>query len=331
MKKKLVGILLSLSLLVSLAACGGGGSDKVIIYSNADEEAIQVIENVLNENGYEGQYEIQTFGTSELGGKLLAEGTDIEADMVTMSSFYLESAQDAHDMFVDFTWDVNTEKETPKYIAPLTAQEGAIIVNEKMAEESNLDLPKSIKDLADPKYQDLLAVVDIDSSSTAWLMTQALIETYGEEEATDILAGIYKNANNHIEASGSGPLNKVASGEVPLGFGLRHQVLQKANEGIPVSIIDPEEGNFTLSESLAIIKKDNQEKIDKMQEMTKLIIEKGRPEIQKVYPGVLYQGETAPAGQESNNLKTFSKPLTAELLKEHQDLSTKAKGLAQGK
>ena len=37
----------------------------------------------------------QTFGTSELGGKLLAEGADIEADLVTMSSFYLDSAQEA--------------------------------------------------------------------------------------------------------------------------------------------------------------------------------------------------------------------------------------------
>ncbi len=38
------------------------------------------MENALDNNGYEGQYMFQTFGTSELGGKLLAEGTDIEAD-----------------------------------------------------------------------------------------------------------------------------------------------------------------------------------------------------------------------------------------------------------
>ncbi len=42
--------------------------------------------------GYKGEYMFQTFGTSELGGKLLAEGKNIEADLVTMSSFYLESA-----------------------------------------------------------------------------------------------------------------------------------------------------------------------------------------------------------------------------------------------
>ena len=52
------------------------------------------MKNALDKNGYEGQYLFQTFGTSELGGKLLAEGTNIEADLVTMSSFYLDSAQE---------------------------------------------------------------------------------------------------------------------------------------------------------------------------------------------------------------------------------------------
>ena len=40
------------------------------------------------------KYMFQTFGTSELGGKLMVEGKNIEADVVTMSSFYLDSAQE---------------------------------------------------------------------------------------------------------------------------------------------------------------------------------------------------------------------------------------------
>ena len=55
------------------------------------------MKKTLDENGYEGQYLFQTFGTSELGGRLLAEGTNLEADMVTMSTFYLQSAQDQND------------------------------------------------------------------------------------------------------------------------------------------------------------------------------------------------------------------------------------------
>ncbi len=44
--------------------------------------------------GYKDQYVFQTFGTSELGGKLMAEGTNLEADLVTMSTFYVDSAQE---------------------------------------------------------------------------------------------------------------------------------------------------------------------------------------------------------------------------------------------
>lgn len=58
------------------------------------------MENALDSNGYEGQYIFQTYGTSELGGKLMAEGTDLEADLVTMSTFYLQSAQTENNMFL---------------------------------------------------------------------------------------------------------------------------------------------------------------------------------------------------------------------------------------
>ena len=53
---------------------GNEGEEKVVIYSNADDEAVECMKAALDENGYKGQYILQTFGTSELGGKLLAEG-----------------------------------------------------------------------------------------------------------------------------------------------------------------------------------------------------------------------------------------------------------------
>ena len=80
-------------------------SDQVVIYSNADDEAVVTMKKALDENGYKGEYMFQTFGTSELGGKLLAEGKNIEADLVTMSSFYVESAQQQNGMFKDLTFD----------------------------------------------------------------------------------------------------------------------------------------------------------------------------------------------------------------------------------
>ena len=65
-------------------------------------------------------------------------------------------------------------------------------------------MPKSIKDLEKPEYKGKIAVTDITSSSTAWLLIQGLISEYGEEDSKEILTDIYENAGDHLEESGSG-------------------------------------------------------------------------------------------------------------------------------
>ena len=174
-----------------LTGCGTGSSDEqVIIYSNADEEAITAMENALDNNGYEGKY-----------------------------------------MFQDLTFDADTIDEFEPYCAPITSQEGTIIVNTEMMEENDLPMPASLKDLADPVYKGFISVTDISASSTAWLLIQALVSEYGEEGAKEVLTGIYENVGDHLEDSGSAPLKKVRAGEVAIGFGLRQQAVADKADG----------------------------------------------------------------------------------------------------
>ena len=98
-----------------------------------------------------------------------------------MSSFYLESAQEEHPMFQDLEFETGALDEYPSYYTPITAQEGAIIYNTEMVKENSLPVPASIKDLADPVYKDMISVTDIQSSSTAWLLIQALVSEYGRK------------------------------------------------------------------------------------------------------------------------------------------------------
>lgn len=331
--KKLLAAGLALVMGVSLfAGCasnnGAGESEgQVVIYSNADDEAITAMKNALDNNGYEGKYILQGYGTSELGGKLLAEGKDIEADLVTMSTFYLQSAQDQNQMFKPLEFEVKTLDETPDYCAPITSQEGAIILNTELMEQENLPCPTSIKDLANPVYAGHIAVTDIQSSSTAWLLIQALVDAYGNDEAQKILADIYKNAGDHIETSGSGPLKLCRAGEVAIGFGLRHQAVADKADGMPIDFVDPTEGNFSLTESVAVVDKGDATNPMAM-EMAECIIANGRGELQQTYPNALYEGESADAANKSTYPKQFKEPLTIELFEEHQELSENAKGQA---
>ena len=185
-------------------------------------------------------------------------------------------------------------------------------------------MPESVKDLADPQYAGYISVVDIQGSSTAWLMIQSLISEYGEVETKEILTAIYKNAGAHIEQSGSGPIKKVRAGEVAIGFGLRHQAIADKEDGLPVDYIDPVEGNFTLTESLAVV--DKEENTNPLvMEMVQCIVQNGRTELMEYYPVPLYEDENADTNAISGNSKEFSEALTVELLEKHRALSDSCK------
>lgn len=322
--KKWMAAGLCLMMTASMLTACGKKEEEVVIYTNADDEAVEAMKHALDGNGYEGKYLLQSFGTSELGGKLLAEGSNLEADLVTMSSFYLDSAQEKNQMFRPLTFAVNTLEEYPDFYAPITAQEGAIIVNTQLMEENQLPMPASLKDLTDPAFQNLVSVTDIQSSSTAWLLIQALVSEYGEEGAEEVLHGIYENAGPHIESSGSAPLKKVRAGEVAVGFGLRHQAVADKADGLPVDFVDPAEGNFSLTESVAVVEK-GEDTNELAMEMAQCIIENGREELLQTYPVPLYEGEEADEANQSANPRVFPEKLTVELLEKHQAISESAK------
>ena len=74
--KKFISVILSLTLCAGVcfafAGCesgGGSANEQVVIYSNADEEAITAMQNALDNNGYEGQYHIPDFRHERAGRK----------------------------------------------------------------------------------------------------------------------------------------------------------------------------------------------------------------------------------------------------------------------
>src|SRR5699024_9068069 len=102
---------------------------------------------------------------------------------------------------------------------------------------------------------------------TGWLLIQAIVKEYGLEDGEKLIAALKANAGPHIESSGSGPIKKVKSGEVPIGFGLRNQAVQAQAEGLPINVIDPSEGNYTLVESVAVVKKPDNDKAKQVAEI----------------------------------------------------------------
>ena len=300
-----------------LASCNG--QKQVVIYSNADDEAIASMGQALDKAGYAGQYVLTPFSTSELGGKVIAEGKNIEADILTLSSYYLDSAQKKNSMFLPLGFVKETLSPVDSCFAPLTGQEGAMFINTKVIAEKGLPVPHSLKDLVKPEYKGFVAISNIKSSSTAWLMIQSLVSEYGEEGAKEVLKGIIANAGPHVENSGSAPLKKLRAGEVAVAFGLRQQAINDKKAGLPIDYVDPEEGTFSLMEAVAIPDKGADTNPDAIK-MAEIMVNEGRKDIIKTYPVPLYKGEHADSETKSVRQKTFSQPLTVDLLKKHQSL-----------
>ena len=286
---------------------------QVVIYTNADEEAQQAMKNALDNNGFKGAYLMQSFGTSE------AEGKNIEADLVTISTYYLDSFQKKNKMFQDLTFKTEPINPTPSYYAPILGNTGALFVNTEVLKSSGLPAPKAIADLAKPEYAGHISVPDITGSSTSWLMTQAVLSAEGEEQGAKTIAAIEKNAGAHLEKSGSAPLKKLRAGEVAVGFGLRHQAVADKAKGLPIDYIDPVEGNFQLQEAVAVVDKGDKTNPN-AQKMAQTIITHGRAELLKFYPVALYKGETVSAENKPANPQLYKEPLTVELLEAHQKL-----------
>ena len=113
-----------------------------------------------------------------------------------------------------------------------------------------------------------------------------------------------------------------------VGFGLRHQAVADKESGLPVDYADPAEGNFSLTESVAVI--DKGEKSNPLaMEMAECIIKNGRPELLKTYPLAVYEGENGDSATKSAYPMVFPEKLTVQLLEKHQQISENAKAGAQ--
>ncbi len=235
------------------ASAAASAEDRIVICSNADEEAQEAMKHALDGNGFAGRYVLQAMGTSELGGKLMAEKRNIEADIITLSTYYLDSAQARDHVFADLSFDHKAAdgSEVPFY-APILGNTGALFVNTKVLKDS-------------------------------------------------------------------GPLKKIRAGEVAVGFGLRHQAVADKKKGLPVDVIDPKEGNFTLTEAIAVVDKGEKTNPDAMK-AAEVIVKKARPELLKFYPFAIYQGETVDADLVPAYPRAFKEKLTVELLKKHQEM-----------
>ncbi len=121
------------------------------------------------------------------------------------------------------------------------------------------DVPKTWKDLTDPKWAGKIAIANPASSGSAFTQLCTMIMIYGEE-GDDYAAGwdLVRSMipNLVIQSGSSGAHKNVDSGEYPIGITLEKAAIQYPHdaEGAHLSIVYPEDGTSAVPDGVAIVK-----------------------------------------------------------------------------
>lgn len=111
--------------------------------------------------------------------------------------------------------------------------------NKDELERLKLDAPADYADLTDPKYQGLIWSSNYNTSGTAKLIINTVIQKYGHDQGVQYLVDLDKNIAQYTK-SGSGPSKSIGIGECTIGLGMLHdgiyQIVDKGYDNVGLVI-----------------------------------------------------------------------------------------------
>ncbi len=126
-------------------------------------------------------------------------------------------------------------------------------LNERLLKEKGLPVPRTWKDLADPRYRGLVAYPNPNTSGTGYTMLATLIQLYGEQGAFDLLKQIHRNVAQYTR-SGADPGQLTGRGEVAIGITFIHDAVDQLLKGFPITYNASSDGTGYEIGGLSLIK-----------------------------------------------------------------------------
>lgn len=256
MKKKNISLIsLLLCMLLVFAGCSSNSnnssSDRVIIYTAAEDERIAYLQTELDAKFPDTEIVIQSLGTGQLLSKLRAEGKNTDCDIfydleVVNAEIILNSNPD---LFADLSeydfsvYDASVTGYTDRHhqYAVNGKTAGAFLVNTKLLEEKGLPIPASYDDMLKPEYKNLISMPSPKSSGTGYSYYNGMVTLLGEEAGMEYFAKLNTNVKEYT-TSGSAPAKAAVRGDVAIAYGLLWQCVNYANENEGMVVLVPEQG-----------------------------------------------------------------------------------------
>lgn len=250
MFKKSVAIVLLILCCFALFASGKAessskDSNKVVIYSGAEEYRNEYFMKRLKEQFPNYDISIEYMPTGNLAAKLAAEGKSTDMDIFydldfsyagLVEQYLADLSSYDQSIYVDDCKVANAH-----YLAA-TRNGGAVIINPEVLKAKGIAKPTCYADLLKPEFKNLISMPSPKSSGTGYMFVKNLVNAWGEKEAFDYFNKLAENILQ-FTSSGSGPVNALVQGEVAVGLGMTAQAVTKINEGANLEILFFEEGS----------------------------------------------------------------------------------------
>lgn len=169
----------------------------------------------------------------------------IEANELGLTEFYRPRAWN------DLRGELR-EAVAGKYI-PLYAGILGWALNERLLTEKNLPVPRTWRDLGNPRYKGLLAMPNPNTSGTGYTAVATVVQVYGEQAAFDLLKRVHRNITEYTR-SGAAPGQLTGRGEVALGVTFIHDAVDQVLKGFPITYNAPTDGTGYEIGGLSLVK-----------------------------------------------------------------------------
>ncbi len=250
-------------LVVTASGCWPAGQNEVVVYTAQDEEfAEPLLAQFTKQTGIvvRAKYDSEAAKTTGLVADLIQESerprADVFWDNEPLGTLRLEklgllaeyrspaaAAYPAEDRSAHGMW------------CGFAARARVLVVNTKLI--PNAERPRSIEDLADPKWRGKVGMAKPLFGSTA-THAAALFAAWGKDKAEDYYRRL-KDNQIVIEAGNKQVAVDVAAGRLAFGITDTDDALEEVEHGQPVEIVYPDQqpggvGTFFFPNTLAVIK-----------------------------------------------------------------------------
>lgn len=236
-----------------------GVSGDLVIYSGRSEPLIQPVIDAFKAQYPEVNVLLKAGSNSELANALIEEQANPQADVFITTELFTIQSLAQQDIFQPYLpaganqWPAELIGQDNKWIA-LTRRARVIMYNSDLVSPD--ELPSSIFDLTDPKWQGQVAAAGSTNGSMQ-AQIAAMRQLIGEEATEEWLRGLIENEVTFF--GGHTDVRKaVGAGEFKLGLVNHYYFYLQQAEGSNVGIIFPDQGEdqiglITNATSAAIV------------------------------------------------------------------------------